>query len=94
MQSAYALQDTMSEYARHSVRATDRRCHTYSNEGFSVGDCPGELPGLSAIAVFVDQVTTTLHSPNLGSYLVLAGSVIVMVTAVWGLRCRLSRRAL
>ncbi|HWG96271.1 MAG TPA: VTT domain-containing protein [Nitrospira sp.] len=151
MQSASALQDTMSEYTRHCVRSTERYAlerHQFRSEGTVFAKnkdgklviCPatngtepytlqrrgavvavrvspvapftvvnmiagathirtrdflsrtvlGELPGLSAIAVFVDQVTTILHSPNLGSYLVLAGSVIV----VWGLRCRLSRRAL
>jgi phospholipase D1/2 len=60
---------------------------------FLLGTILGELPGLLAIAVFVDQVTTTLHSPGLGSYLVLAGSAIVLVGAVWGLRRWLSRRA-
>ena len=60
---------------------------------FLLGTILGELPGLLAIAIFVDQVTTTLHSPGLGSYLVLAGSAIVLVGAVWGLRRWLSRRA-
>ncbi len=59
---------------------------------FLLGTVLGELPGLLAIAVFVEQVTTTLRAPGLGSYLVLAGSAIVMVTAVWGLRRWLSRR--
>lgn len=60
---------------------------------FLLGTVLGELPGLLAIAVFMDQVTTALRAPGLGSYLVLAGSAIVMVTAVWWLRRWLSRRA-
>lgn len=42
---------------------------------FLLGTVLGELPGLLAIAVFVDQVTTALHAPNLdlGSYLFWLG---------------------
>ena len=60
---------------------------------FLLGTVLGELPGLLAIAFFVDQVTSAFHAPGLGSYLALAGSAIVMVTAVWGLRRWLSGRA-
>lgn len=60
---------------------------------FLLGTVLGELPGLLAIAIFVDQVTTALHNPGLGSYMVLAGSVIVIIGAVWGLRRWLARRA-
>lgn len=60
---------------------------------FLLGTVLGELPGLLAIAVFVDQVTTTLHAPGLGSYLLLAALALVMVVAVWALRRWLSRRA-
>jgi uncharacterized membrane protein YdjX (TVP38/TMEM64 family) len=40
---------------------------------FLLGTVLGELPGRVAIAVFMDQVTTTLHFPGLGSYLILSG---------------------
>ena len=60
---------------------------------FLLGTVLGEFPGLLAIAVFMDQVTTALRAPGLGSYLVLAGSAIVIVAAVWWLRRWLSRRA-
>lgn len=60
---------------------------------FLLGTVLGELPGLLAIALFVDQVTTTLRSPGPGSYLILAASAVALVSAVWGLRRWLSRRA-
>jgi phosphatidylserine/phosphatidylglycerophosphate/cardiolipin synthase-like enzyme/uncharacterized membrane protein YdjX (TVP38/TMEM64 family) len=60
---------------------------------YLLGTVLGELPGLSAIAVFMDQVTATLNAPGLGSYLVLSVSAIAIVGAVWGLRRWLSRRA-
>jgi uncharacterized membrane protein YdjX (TVP38/TMEM64 family) len=60
---------------------------------YLLGTVLGELPGLSAIAVFMDQVTTTLNAPGLGSYLVLSVSAIAIVGTVWGLRRWLSRRA-
>jgi uncharacterized membrane protein YdjX (TVP38/TMEM64 family) len=53
---------------------------------FLIGTVLGELPGLIAIAIFVDQVTTTLRNPGLWSYLILAGSAVVIVSAVWALR--------
>jgi phospholipase D1/2 len=60
---------------------------------FVLGTVLGELPGLIAIALFVDQVTTTLRNPGLWSYLILAGSAVVIVGTVWALRRWLSRRA-
>jgi uncharacterized membrane protein YdjX (TVP38/TMEM64 family) len=60
---------------------------------FLLGTVLGELPGLLAIAFFVDQVTSAFHAPGFESYLTLAGSAIVMVAAVWGLRRWLSGRA-
>ncbi|WHZ25949.1 MAG: putative phospholipase D family protein [Nitrospira sp.] len=60
---------------------------------YLLGTVLGELPGLLAIAVFMDQVATTLNAPGLGSYLVLAVSAIAIVSAVWGLRRWLSRCA-
>lgn len=59
---------------------------------FLLGTVLGELPGLLAIALFLDQVTTTLRNPDVKSYLVLAGSAIVMVGAVWWLRRWLTER--
>lgn len=58
---------------------------------FLLGTVLGELPGLIAIAIFVDQVTTTLRNPGLWSYLILAGSAVVIVSAAWALRRWLTR---
>jgi phospholipase D1/2 len=60
---------------------------------FVLGTVLGELPGLLAIAIFVDQVTTTLRNPEVGSYMVLAGSAIVFMGTVWGVTRWLTRRA-
>jgi phospholipase D1/2 len=60
---------------------------------FLLGTVLGELPGLLGIALFVNQVTTTLRNPGVGSYLLLAGSAIVLIGAVWGMTQWLARRA-
>ncbi|MBX3300615.1 MAG: VTT domain-containing protein [Nitrospira sp.] len=59
---------------------------------FIWGTVLGELPGLLAIAIFVDQVTTTLRAPGPQSYMVLVGSAGVMIGAAWGFRRWLTRR--
>jgi phospholipase D1/2 len=60
---------------------------------FLWGTVLGELPGLLAIAIFVDQITTTLRTPGPESYLVLAGSALVLIGAVWALRRWLTRHS-
>jgi phospholipase D1/2 len=60
---------------------------------FLWGTVLGELPGLLAIAIFVDQITTTLRAPGPESYLVLAGSALVLIGAVWALRRWLTRHS-
>jgi uncharacterized membrane protein YdjX (TVP38/TMEM64 family) len=57
---------------------------------FFVGTVIGELPGLIALSIFVDQITSTVRHPGPGSYALLAGSAIAIVGGVWLLRRWLS----
>ena len=60
---------------------------------FLIGTVIGELPGLIALSIFVDQITSTVKHPGPGSYMLLAGSAVVIVGGVWWLRRWLSRHA-
>ncbi len=60
---------------------------------FVVGTVIGELPGLLALSIFVDQITNTVKHPGPGSYVLLAGSAAVIVGAVWMMRRWLLRHA-
>ena len=51
-----------------------------------IGTVIGELPGLIALSIFIDQITSTVKNPGPGSYALLAGSAIVIVGGVWMLR--------
>ena len=53
---------------------------------FLIGTVIGELPGLIALSIFIDQITSTVKNPGPGSYALLAGSAIVIMGAVWVLR--------
>ncbi|HEX2056565.1 MAG TPA: VTT domain-containing protein [Nitrospiraceae bacterium] len=58
---------------------------------FFIGTMIGELPGLIALSIFVDQITSTVKHPGPGSYALLAGSAALIVGGVWFLRRWLSR---
>jgi uncharacterized membrane protein YdjX (TVP38/TMEM64 family) len=60
---------------------------------FLIGTVIGELPGLIALAIFVDQITSTVKHPGPGSYALLAGCAVLIVGGVWLLRRWLSRHA-
>jgi phosphatidylserine/phosphatidylglycerophosphate/cardiolipin synthase-like enzyme/uncharacterized membrane protein YdjX (TVP38/TMEM64 family) len=60
---------------------------------FFVGTVIGELPGLIALSIFVDQITSTVKHPGAGSYALLAGSAVVIVGGVWLLRRWLSKQS-
>jgi phospholipase D1/2 len=60
---------------------------------FFLGTVIGELPGLIALSIFVDQITSTVKHPGPGSYALLAGSAVVIVGGVWLLRRWLSKQA-
>ena len=60
---------------------------------FFVGTVIGELPGLIALSIFVDQITSTIKHPGPGSYALLAGSAALIVAGVWALRRWLSKHA-
>ena len=60
---------------------------------FVVGTVIGELPGLIALSIFVDQITSTVKDPGPGSYALLAGSAVVIVGGVWLLRRWLSKQS-
>ncbi|WP_447598148.1 VTT domain-containing protein [Nitrospira sp. Nam80] len=53
---------------------------------FVIGTVIGELPGLIALSIFIDQITSTVKHPGPGSYALLAGSAIIIVGGVWMLR--------
>ncbi|MEX5218823.1 MAG: VTT domain-containing protein [Nitrospira sp.] len=53
---------------------------------FVIGTVIGELPGLIALSIFIDQITSTVRNPGPGSYALLAGSAVVIVGGVWMLR--------
>ncbi|MGH7257939.1 MAG: VTT domain-containing protein [Nitrospiraceae bacterium] len=59
---------------------------------FVVGTIIGELPGLIALSIFVDQITTTIKSPGPGSYAVLAVTAVAIVAVAWMLRHWLTQR--
>ena len=61
---------------------------------FLIGTVIGELPGLIALSVFVDQITSTVKHPGPGSYALLAGSAVVIVGGVWLLRRWLSKHGI
>jgi uncharacterized membrane protein YdjX (TVP38/TMEM64 family) len=53
---------------------------------FLIGTVIGELPGLIALSIFIDQITSTVKNPGPGSYALLGGSAIVIMGVVWMLR--------
>lgn len=60
---------------------------------FFLGTIIGELPGLLAVSIFVDQVNETVRNPGPGSFLFLAGVAgIIILGALW-LQRRLGRHA-
>ena len=59
---------------------------------FVVGTIIGELPGLIALSIFVDQITTTIKSPGPTSYAVLAVTAVAIVAIAWILRQWLAKR--
>ena len=59
---------------------------------FAVGTIIGELPGLIALSIFVDQITTTIKSPGPGSYAVLAVTAVAIIAIAWMLRHWLTKR--
>ena len=59
---------------------------------FVVGTIIGELPGLLALSIFVDQITTTIKSPGPTSYAVLAATAVAIVAIAWILRQWLAKR--
>ena len=60
---------------------------------FLIGTVIGELPGLIALSIFVDQITSTVKHPGPGSYALLAGCAVLIVSGVWLLRRWLSKHA-
>lgn len=51
---------------------------------FFIGTLIGELPGLIAISIFIDQVSQTIRNPGPTSFLVLAGVAgIIILGAIW-----------
>ena len=59
---------------------------------FAVGTIIGELPGLIALSIFVDQITTTIKSPGPGSYAVLTVTAVAIIAIAWMLRHWLTKR--
>ena len=59
---------------------------------FVVGTIIGELPGLIALSIFVDQITTTIKSPGPASYAVLAVTAAAIIAIAWMLRQWLAKR--
>lgn len=59
---------------------------------FLIGTIIGELPGLIALSIFVDQITSTIRHPGAASYALLAGSAAVILGGLWWLRRWLARR--
>ncbi len=59
---------------------------------FVVGTVIGELPGLIALSIFVDQITQTIESPGPASYAVLAVTAAAILAIVWILRQWLAKR--
>lgn len=53
---------------------------------FFVGTVIGELPGLLALSVFLDQVSETVRHPGPGSLALLAVTAALIVAAAFGLR--------
>jgi uncharacterized membrane protein YdjX (TVP38/TMEM64 family) len=60
---------------------------------FLLGTIIGELPGLIALSIFVDQITSTIRHPGAASYAFLAGSAAVILGGFWLLRRWVTRRA-
>lgn len=59
---------------------------------FLLGTALGITPGIAAISIFIDRVRDTLSEPRPASFLVLAGTLAVLVLTALGLRRWLSRR--
>ena len=53
---------------------------------FLIGTLIGELPGLLAISIFVDQIGEAIRHPGPGSIVALAGVAALIVAGVYGLR--------
>ncbi|MGQ0811898.1 MAG: VTT domain-containing protein [Nitrospiraceae bacterium] len=60
---------------------------------FFIGTVIGELPGLIGLALFVDQISTTIHEPGIGSFFLLTGVVAAIVLASIGLHRWLGKEA-
>jgi uncharacterized membrane protein YdjX (TVP38/TMEM64 family) len=60
---------------------------------FFLGTVIGELPGLLAVSVFIDQISSTVKHPGPASYALLAGSAAVIIGGVWWLRRWLSKHS-
>jgi phospholipase D1/2 len=61
--------------------------------GFMLGNAVGVLPGILALALFIDRVRQALRSPDLPNILLLAALVAVMAWALAWLGRRLARSA-
>ena len=53
---------------------------------FLIGTLIGELPGLLALSIFVDQIGEAIRYPGTGSLFALAAVAILMVVGILGLR--------
>ncbi|MBA2252305.1 MAG: VTT domain-containing protein [Nitrospirales bacterium] len=53
---------------------------------FLIGTLIGELPGLLAISIFVDQIGEAIRHPGPGSILALAGVALLVLLGIFGLR--------
>jgi phosphatidylserine/phosphatidylglycerophosphate/cardiolipin synthase-like enzyme/uncharacterized membrane protein YdjX (TVP38/TMEM64 family) len=60
---------------------------------FFIGTVIGELPGLLAVSIFVDQITSTVKHPGPGSYALLVATAALIVGGVWFLRRWFSKHA-
>ena len=58
---------------------------------FLIGTLIGELPGLLAISIFVDQIGEAIRHPGPGSVFALVGIALVIIFGVLGLRRWLGR---
>ena len=53
---------------------------------FVLGTAIGLLPGIGAMSVFVDRAVAAIRQPGPGTFMLLAGAVVIIVLLIWAVR--------